>query len=120
MRTVEPAETEVVQRLLAGEHLDRITFHDRYEAMPPDVTAELIGGIVHMPPPAGPEHGDNNAPVAFWLTLYEAATPGVRVSINTSTALDDVAEPQPDLSLRVLQEFGGQSRFDRRFIDGAP
>ncbi len=73
-----------------------------------------------MPPPAGPGHGDNNAPVAHWLTLYEAATPGVRVSINTSTALDDLGEPQPDVSLRILQEFGGQSRFDPRYIDGAP
>ncbi len=120
MSTVERNKTPVIPRLVAGERLDRTTFHDRYEAMPPDLTAELIGGVVHMPPPAGPEHGDNNAPVAFWLTIYEAATPGVRVSINTSTALDDRGEPQPDVSLRILPEFGGQSRFDRRYIDGAP
>jgi len=120
MSVVQKRETATVPPFGAGQRLDRATFHALYETMPPDATAELIGGAVHMPPPAGPEHGDNNAPVAFWLTIYEAATPGVRVSINTSTALDDLGEPQPDVSLRILQEFGGQSRFDRRYIDGAP
>jgi hypothetical protein len=37
--------------LVNGDHLDQKTFHERYEAMPPDVRAELIGGIVYMSSP---------------------------------------------------------------------
>ena len=42
--------------LRAGEALDQKSFHERYEAMPPDTRAELIGGVVIMPPTLGPEH----------------------------------------------------------------
>ncbi|HEV3024228.1 MAG TPA: hypothetical protein VGX76_17250, partial [Pirellulales bacterium] len=31
--------------LVAGERLDRATFHNRYEQMPPSTRAELVGGI---------------------------------------------------------------------------
>ena len=49
--------------LEAGDHLDQATFHARYEAMPPDFRAELIGGVVFVPSPLRSEHGESHA----WL-----------------------------------------------------
>ena len=40
-----------------GDRLDQRTFHARYEAMPDDARAELIGGIVFMSSPQKPRHG---------------------------------------------------------------
>jgi Uma2 family endonuclease len=39
---------------------------------------------------------------------------------NSTTILSDDDEPQPDLSLRVLPEFGGQTRTEDNLIVGAP
>ena len=30
------------------------------------------------------------------------------------------SEPQPDILLRILPEFGGRTKTDRRFVDGVP
>ena len=35
MSTIERREPVTVPPLIAGERLDRATFHERYEAMPP-------------------------------------------------------------------------------------
>jgi hypothetical protein len=35
----------------------------------------------------------------FWLVPYEAATPGVEASDNSTVRLDDLNEPQPDARL---------------------
>lgn len=37
-------ERRTLPPLVAGQRLDRATFHERYEAMPPDTWAELMGG----------------------------------------------------------------------------
>jgi len=34
-----------------GDRLDQKSYHERYEAMPEHVRAELIGGIVYMASP---------------------------------------------------------------------
>src|SRR5262245_15062541 len=39
--------TKTLPPLENGDHLDQPTFHARYEAMPEDCRAELIGGIVY-------------------------------------------------------------------------
>jgi Uma2 family endonuclease len=118
--TVDRQDPAATIPLEAGQHLDQTAFHERYERMPPKTRAELIGGVVSMLSPVGPEHADQNAPVVYWLCEYEAATPGVRVSINASTALDDESELQPDCALRILTEFGGRTRIERAVIVGAP
>ena len=52
MSTVDqPPRITSLPRLVAGQRLDQPTFHERYEAMPPETQAELIGGIVYMTPP---------------------------------------------------------------------
>ena len=95
--------------LEAGDHLDQATFHARYEAMPPDFRAELIGGVVFVPSPLRLEHGESHALVMGWLTNYWSATPGTSVRDNATAILSDDSEPQPDAALVIEPESGGQS-----------
>jgi Uma2 family endonuclease len=56
-----------------------------------------------------------------WLVVYKAATPGVRVRDNTTARLDLDNEPQPDGSLLIDPECGGQTRISEDgYIEGAP
>ncbi len=120
MSAIDQPQPVALPPLEAGQRLDRATFHTRYEAMPPSTRAELIGGLVCMPSPVSFDHADKNVPVVIWLDHYAESTPGVRGSINASTLLDDLGEPQPDVLLRILPEFGGQTRIEGDFIVGAP
>jgi Uma2 family endonuclease len=120
MSTIERRTTGTVPPLVPGQRLHRAEFHRRYEAMPPDTRAELIGGIVVISSPVGYVHGRNSANVVTWINLYRRRTPGVDVGDNTSAALDDLGEPQPDALLRILPECGGRTRNEGRIIVGAP
>jgi hypothetical protein len=104
-----------------GDHLDQPTFHQRYEAMPEHVRAELIGGIVFMASPMKRPHGRQHVTMSFWLELYSAHTPGTEPLDNTTAILGDDSEPQPDSALLILPECGGQTRDDGDdYIRGAP
>ncbi|MBI2806843.1 MAG: Uma2 family endonuclease [Planctomycetes bacterium] len=104
-----------------GDRLDQKTFHERYQAMPPYVRAELIGGIVYMSSPLKRKHGRSGARLTQWLTSYEDATPGTEAVENTTTILGPECEPQPDGSLFVLPEYGGQVwEDDAGYINGPP
>jgi len=105
--------------LFAGQRLDRVEFHERYWLMPPGIKAELIDGVVFMPSPLGAPHGRAHVPAVVWLSYYEENTLGVEVLDNVSTALGPKSEVQPDALLRILPEFGGQTRTER-IIFGAP
>src|SRR5947208_2740925 len=94
--------------LVAGERLDQKTFHVRYEAMPPQIRAELVGGIVYMPSPLKVPHGRNHSLLMTWLGTYMAETPGTDVLDSATTILGDEGETQPDGNLIILPEFGGQ------------
>src|SRR3954470_6680099 len=109
MSTIDRPEPRVLPPLVAGQRLDQATFHERYEAMPPDTRAELIGGVVHMPSPLSNDHAEANVPPVVWLDYYIESTKGVRVAINASTLLDEDAELQPDITVRIPAELGGQS-----------
>jgi Uma2 family endonuclease len=117
MSTAVRVETPV---LVEGDHLDQEEFHRRYEAMPPGVKAELIDGVVYMPSPVSYNHGGDNFLTALWLGLYAIETPGIQGLDNTTTVLGPRSEPQPDVSMRILPEFGGQTVNDGEFIGGAP
>jgi Uma2 family endonuclease len=54
------------------------------------------------------------------LFTYEGHMPGVESGDNATILLGDEGEPQPDLYLRVLPEYGGQSRTEGDFVAGAP
>lgn len=95
--------------LEAGDHLDQVTFHKRYEAMPSEFRAELIGGVVFVPSPLRKEHGRHHALVMGWLTNYEIATPGTETLDNATAILGDFSEPQPDAALIIEPACGGQT-----------
>jgi len=104
-----------------GDHLDQKTFHERYQAMPSGVRAELIGGIVFMSSPQKKPHGRLHLRFSRWLDEYEEATPGTEGYVNSTDILGPDSEPQPDGCLLVLPEYGGQTCEDERgFIIGAP
>ena len=44
MSTAERIKSKILPSLVAGQHLDQPTFHERYAAMPPETRAELVGG----------------------------------------------------------------------------
>ena len=79
MSTIDRPGQRVLPPLVAGERLDRATFHERYEAMPPGTRAELVGGVVYMPSPLGVEHGETRwRSSSDWLGHYQRFTQGVR------------------------------------------
>ena len=77
MSTVERPRPAALPLLAAGQRLDQPTFHERYEAMPPDTRAELVGGVVYMPSPMRGDHGTTDQAVAGWVFNYQVQTPGV-------------------------------------------
>ena len=120
MSTAEHPRRTATPPLVAGQRLDQPTFHERYEAMPPGIRAELINGVVSMPSPAGLQHGSAHVPPLFWLMYYEENTPGVQVLDNATTFLGPRSEPQPDAMLRILPECGGQTVADPQYVRGVP
>jgi len=116
-----PAAPKEMPPLRDGERLDQPTFHQRYEAMPPGTRAELIGGVVYMPSPLKASHGKIHGELMAWLKGYKARTPGTRVFDNATTILGAEGEPQPDASLCLLPECGGQTHIDEQdYLRGAP
>jgi Uma2 family endonuclease len=104
-----------------GDRMTRAEFHRIYETMPEDFRAELIGGIVYVASPLRRRHGTNHLQLGSLFGVYEAQTPGVEAADNATILLGDAGEPQPDLYLRILPEFGGQSRTTADdYIEGAP
>jgi Uma2 family endonuclease len=66
-------------------------------------------------------HGEPHLLLGVLLAVYSSRTPGVRASDNTTVVLGDETELQPDLLLRVLPEYGGQSSTTRDdYVQGAP
>jgi Uma2 family endonuclease len=121
MSTVERVDTKVLPSLAAGQRLDQPTFHERYEAMPPETRAELVGGVVYMPSPVSKDHGEDDNDVSGWLFYYKVYTPGVSTPNTATVKLDPKGEPQPDCQLRVPRELGGQTYVDADgYIAGAP
>lgn len=101
--------------------MSREEFHRLYEQAPPDFKAELIGGVVHVPSPLRIRHAKNHPPLAAVLFQYESRTPGVECGDNATIFLGEDGEPQPDLYLRILPEYGGQSRTTADdYVDGPP
>ena len=114
-------ETQVaLPWLVDGERMDRATFHERYAAMPEDVRAELIGGVVSMASPLGLSHGRFSARAVFWLGHYSSCTPGTEALRNASVFLEDYGEHQPDLVLRILPENGGRTRDEGEYYADGP
>jgi Uma2 family endonuclease len=128
-RIESPATLEPVDRtdevrppggLVEGMHLDQPTFHALYEATPPGVRAELIDGVVYMPSPVRRTHGRQQRASIVWLNHYEENTSGVESLDDATAVLGKWSEPQPDATLRILTEHGGQTRDENDYIVGSP
>ncbi len=111
--------TVVSSPLFAGQRLQRDEFLRRWEAMPEVKRAELIGGVVYMPSPVSVNHRFHDSLVTGWLSYYGARTPGCEGGSNgTWLMLEDA--PQPDADVRILPDYGGQSRVEGLYCAGAP
>jgi Uma2 family endonuclease len=105
--------------LFPGQRLKRGDFLRRWEAIPEIKRAELIGGLVYMTAPVTADHGSLSCMVSGWLAYYAARTPGCEGG-NAGTWLMLEDAPQPDVDLRILPEYGGQSRVEGLYCTGAP
>jgi Uma2 family endonuclease len=118
---IMPAIEEEEESLLEpGDFLSRDEFLRRWEAMPHLKRAELIQGVVYMPSPLSLAHGSMDNRVATWVGTYTAFTPGCEPLSNATWLMGEDDAPQPDNALRILPEYGGQSRTDGQYAAGAP
>jgi hypothetical protein len=107
--------------LSPGQRLSQAEFHRRYEQCPPGVKFELIGGVVHMHSPLRRPHGSTHPELSGAFFVYKARTPGIEILHDTTTILGEQSEPQPDLALRALEEYGGRSWENAtRYLEGPP
>jgi hypothetical protein len=108
--------------LINGERMKQPEFHRRYEAYDEDEKWELIGGIVYKAPSMlSLAHSDYDGEIGYILETYRRATPGMQVTHNATAILGEESEPQPDLGLRILPEYGGQSQTTPDdYLQGAP
>src|SRR4051794_23402017 len=113
MAKVMRARARPLPPLENGDRLDQQTFHARYEAMPEDFRAELIGGIVYIPSPRRLPHGRALVSVVHWLGEYTEATPGAGALVSPTLILDPESEPEPDSCLCILPEYGGRVFADK-------
>lgn len=107
-------------RLESGDHLDQPAFHRLYEATPEDFRAELIEGVVILPPRLTAHHGHILATVNGLFCHYRLATAGVRSLARVTVLLPPDSEPEPDCSLIIEHECGGQTRVEDRYLVGPP
>jgi Uma2 family endonuclease len=111
----------VVPALQPGDHLTRAEFERRFDATPGLKKAELIEGIVYMPPPVSDEHSSPHSDLVTFMGIYRIATPGVLGGDNGSLRLDLDNMPQPDAFLRIDPACGGQTRLSEDgYVEGAP
>jgi Uma2 family endonuclease len=105
-----------------GDRLTREEFERRYAAMPHLKKAELIEGVVYVPPPVSLEqHGGQHAQIMTWLGVYRAGTPGVQAGDNSTVRLEGDNEPQPDALLRIAPTHRGQSdTVEGGYVEGPP
>jgi hypothetical protein len=122
MATVtQPPSTPLPLELHSGDRMTREEFHRIYKQMPNDFKAELIGGIVYVASPLRLRHATDHLDLGVLFGVYRWNTPGVEAGDNATVLLSDEDEPQPDLFLRILPQYGGQSRTTGKgYIDGAP
>jgi len=104
-----------------GDRMDQKTFHALYMQTPDGFKAELIGGIVYLASPVSLRHSRPNGHTGGWLFTYAAETPGTEYLPDNTALLADDSEPQPDQSLIIMPEAGGQAGFTPdEYLSGAP
>ncbi|HYV37167.1 MAG TPA: Uma2 family endonuclease [Gemmataceae bacterium] len=107
--TIPPKWLPLGLPLENGDRMRQPEFHRRYEQCPEGVKFELVGGIVYMASPLILTHSNYDEELSFPYGVYRRATEGVAVIHGASTFLGEESEPQPDLGLFILPEYGGQT-----------
>ena len=120
-KTSPRVEAEILP-LENGDRLTRSEFERRYAAMPYLKKAELIEGVVYLPPAVrAKNHAQPHSDIITWMGVYRALTPGVLSYDNATVRLDEDNEPQPDASLRIDEKKGGRSTISADdYIEGSP
>ena len=105
-----------------GDRLTREEFHRRYEAMPENVKAELIEGVVYMASPVRvKKHGKPHARIMGFLSYYQFTTKNIDLLDNVTYIANEKYEPQPDAVLRIEENYGGKSWINiNDYLEGAP
>jgi hypothetical protein len=106
--------------LLEGDSLTSDEFLSRWDAIPDLKRAELIDGIVYMPSPVSLRHQEYAAFLNIWLGFYACATPGCRPGLEGTWLMGERQVPQPDVTLCIRPELGGQSRVEGLYPAGGP
>jgi Uma2 family endonuclease len=106
--------------LLEGDCLTSDEFIRRWEEIPDLKRAELIDGIVYMPSPVSLNHQNFELFLAAWLDSYATSTPGCCPGLEGTWLMGERQAPQPDIAMRILPEYGGQSRVEGLYAAGAP
>jgi Uma2 family endonuclease len=121
-QTPKPRSKTSIPPLENGDRLTRAEFHRRYEAMPENVKAELIRGIVYMSSPVrAKKHGIPHANMTSFLGVYRMSTEGVDLLDNVTYIVSERYEPQPDIVLRIDEKYGGKSWINEDdYLEGAP
>lgn len=110
---------DAIPPLESGDRLTRTEFERRYEAQSEIKKAELIEGVVYVASPVRVRrHGAPHSNIIGWLSVYQAATPGVNVADNVTLRLDLDNEPQPDVA--VWLDGGNAFVDDDDYLQGAP
>jgi Uma2 family endonuclease len=111
-----------VPPLESGDRLTRSEFERRYKAMPHLKKAELIEGVVYMAAALRfRSHGQPHGNLIIWLGNYKVATPSVALADNATVRLDRDNEAQPDVTLFLEPDCGGQVKISEDdYIEGAP
>jgi Uma2 family endonuclease len=121
MSVLSNTPSQHVLELHSGDKMTQEEFHRIYAQMPKGFRADLVGGIVYVTSPLTRRHAANHPPLTTLLFTYAASTTGTECGDNATVLLGEESEPQPDLYLRVLPEFGGQSHTsDDDYVVGAP
>jgi Uma2 family endonuclease len=106
--------------LLEGDSLTSDEFMRRWEEIPDLKHAELIDGIVYMPSPVSRGHYVFESFLNGWLDGYATVTPGCCPGTEGTWLMGENQVPQPDITLSLLPEYGGQSGIEGLYSSGAP
>jgi len=103
----------------SGDRLGRDEFLDRWEQTPTLRFAELIDGVVYLPSPVSLDHAEKDHLIQLWTGLYASRSGMAQVLPNATWMMQESA-PQPDVTMRLRPEFGGQSGNAGKYPAGAP
>src|SRR5262245_23619456 len=106
--------------LFEGDRLDAEEFLRRWEALPELKYAELIDGVVFLSSPTGFDHSTMHHELHTWLGFYRVRTPGCQAGSDATWVMGKKNVPQPDIFLRILPKYGGQSAEAGKYGSGAP